>query len=79
MCVLGNRLLRVNDISHCTKNVSGPLYQEFCPNNTCYDYWLKHNLTVEMGIKGLASGVFFGIAFNSNFLITPFKQLMNFR
>lgn len=59
MCVLGNRLLRVNDISYCTKNVSGPLYQEFCPNNTCYDYWLKNNLTIEKGIKGLASGVFF--------------------
>lgn len=61
MCKLGTRLLKLDNIDYCTKNISGPLYKEFCPNNTCYSYWEKNNLTVERGIKGLASGVFFGM------------------
>ncbi|XP_066247243.1 solute carrier family 12 member 6 isoform X1 [Euwallacea similis] len=65
MCVLGNRLLKVEDISHCTKNITGPLYKEYCPNNLCFDYWQKNNLTVERGIKGLSSGVFFDNIHNS--------------
>ncbi|XP_019760513.2 solute carrier family 12 member 6 isoform X2 [Dendroctonus ponderosae] len=59
ICVLGRRLLRIDSTSDCTKNISGPLYQEFCPNNTCSSYWTENNLTLERGIKGLSSGVFF--------------------
>ncbi|KAL1493192.1 hypothetical protein ABEB36_011293 [Hypothenemus hampei] len=65
ICKLGNRLLRLDSIEHCTKNKTGPLYREFCPNNTCYEYWDKHNLTAERGIKGLASGVFYENIFHS--------------
>lgn len=65
LCVLGNRLLKVSSIDHCTKNATGPLYKTFCPNNTCYPYWQKNNLTIERGIKGLASGVFFDNIYHS--------------
>ncbi|XP_030748646.1 solute carrier family 12 member 6 isoform X3 [Sitophilus oryzae] len=65
MCVLGNRLLKLDDLSECHRNTTGPLYKTFCPNNVCDSYWLTHNLTVEKGIKGLASGVFFENIFHS--------------
>ncbi|XP_076261181.1 solute carrier family 12 member kcc isoform X1 [Rhynchophorus ferrugineus] len=65
MCVLGTRLLKVEDLSECHKNVSGSLYQTFCPNDQCDPYWSTHNLTIERGIKGLASGVFFDNIYNS--------------
>ncbi|XP_060804181.1 solute carrier family 12 member 6 isoform X1 [Amyelois transitella] len=59
MCVLGKRLLKDIHISDCAKNVTGPLYKLFCPNNTCDPYFLMHNVSIVQGIKGLSSGVFF--------------------
>lgn len=60
LCVLGNRLLRLDDIRDCHKNYSGILDTTFCNNRTCDSYYKEHDLHVERGIKGLSSGVFFG-------------------
>lgn len=60
MCILGNRLLKLDTINDCNKNVSGFLHKTFCPNNTrCDPYYAKNNLSIVNGIKGLKSGVFF--------------------
>ncbi|XP_053620979.1 solute carrier family 12 member 4 isoform X3 [Plodia interpunctella] len=59
MCILGKRLLKDIHISDCAKNITGPLYKLFCPNNTCDPYFLAHNVSIVKGIKGLSSGVFF--------------------
>ncbi|CAH1121202.1 unnamed protein product [Ceutorhynchus assimilis] len=59
MCKLGNRVLSLDSVEYCTKNNTLPLYKQFCPNNTCDSYWSSHDLTLDKGIKGLASGVFF--------------------
>jgi len=64
MCVLGNRLLQQDGSGNCTKDISTPLYKEFCKTYefdgvVCDDYFSKHNATLVKGIKGLASGVFF--------------------
>ncbi|RZB40153.1 solute carrier family 12 member 4 [Asbolus verrucosus] len=59
MCVLGNRLLRVESISDCHKNASGPLNDLFCPNASlpCDPYYETHEVHIVRGIKGLSSGV----------------------
>nr|XP_023024078.1 solute carrier family 12 member 6 [Leptinotarsa decemlineata] len=62
MCVLGKRLLKLdNTLEDCHKNETGLLHKMFCSNETsvCDPYYLAHNVTIERGIKGLASGVFF--------------------
>lgn len=65
MCVLGNRLLKDIDISDCNKT-GGPLRTIFCGNSTddsdlnCDPYWIKNNVSIVRGIKGLSSGVFLG-------------------
>nr|CAI5857639.1 unnamed protein product [Callosobruchus analis] len=53
-----SRLLKVDDIKDCNKNVTGVLHKTFCPNgnSTCDPYYLKNNLTISRGIKGLSSG-----------------------
>ncbi|XP_039276024.1 solute carrier family 12 member 4 [Nilaparvata lugens] len=61
MCVLGNRLLKDIHIDQCNKTVGGELYNLFCPGNStksCDPYFLANNVSIENGIKGLASGVF---------------------
>ncbi|RZF44655.1 hypothetical protein LSTR_LSTR000607 [Laodelphax striatellus] len=61
MCVLGTRLLKDIHISQCNKTVGGELYNLFCPGNntkSCDPYFLANNVSIENGIKGLASGVF---------------------
>lgn len=64
MCRLGNRLLKIDDISECTKNTTGMLHKLFCTNETinykCDPYYELHDLIPDNGIKGLTSGVFFG-------------------
>jgi hypothetical protein len=63
MCVLGNRLLKDINIENCTDEEGGALYNIFCVNNSltdCDPYFLEHKPTIRNGIKGLASGVFFG-------------------
>ncbi|CAH1955661.1 unnamed protein product [Acanthoscelides obtectus] len=66
MCILGNRLLKMDDIKDCHKNVTGVLHKMFCPNgtSTCDPYYLKSNLSISSGIKGLSSGVFFDNIYN---------------
>ncbi|XP_050314545.1 solute carrier family 12 member 6 isoform X3 [Anthonomus grandis grandis] len=59
LCVLGRRVLKLDSISECHKFPNGTLYNDFCRNGTCDSYWKNENLTIERGIKGLASGVFF--------------------
>ncbi|CAG9828614.1 unnamed protein product [Diabrotica balteata] len=63
LCRLGNRFLKVSDpFTDCHKNVSGVLHKMFCTNETdykCDPYYKKHNTSIERGIKGLSSGVFF--------------------
>ncbi|GBP79126.1 Solute carrier family 12 member 6 [Eumeta japonica] len=54
MCVLGRRLLK--QVGNCTKD---ELKSIFCKDNVCDPYFLAHDVSVVMGIKGLASGVFF--------------------
>ncbi|XP_063928306.1 solute carrier family 12 member 4 isoform X3 [Zophobas morio] len=58
LCVLGKRLLRVA-ITDCHKNISGAIYQMFCPNGThsCDPYYESHDVSIIQGIKGLSSGV----------------------
>ncbi|XP_060516403.1 solute carrier family 12 member 4 isoform X2 [Cylas formicarius] len=65
MCVLGNRVLKLEAIEYCHKNETGLLYKTFCPNKTCDPYFAGHDLKIERGIKGLASGVFFENIYNS--------------
>lgn len=64
MCVLGNRLLKLDSINDCHKNVTGFLHKTYCGNETstrlCDPYYKDHNLTIVRGIKGISSGVFFG-------------------
>ncbi|KAG5884024.1 hypothetical protein JTB14_014798 [Gonioctena quinquepunctata] len=67
MCVLGKRLLKIHDpFENCHKNESGMLHKMFCSNETrqCDPYYETHNLTIERGIKGLSSGVFFDNIYN---------------
>ncbi|XP_072402320.1 solute carrier family 12 member 6 isoform X3 [Diabrotica undecimpunctata] len=63
LCRLGNRFLKVSDpFTDCHKNVTGVLHKMFCTNETdykCDPYYKKHNTSIERGIKGLSSGVFF--------------------
>lgn len=65
MCVLGNRLLKDIDPENCTKDVGSELFQLYCNDSSnplsCDPYFKMHNLTVRNGIKGLSSGVFFGM------------------
>ena len=60
MCVLGKRLLKDVAIENCTKADNGFLYHVFCKNKLCDPYYTVNNVTKVRGIKGLASGVFFG-------------------
>lgn len=63
MCVLGKRLLKVDQMSDCHKESNGSLYRQFCPENKtlpCDPYWEKNDLAIVNGIKGLASGVIAG-------------------
>ncbi|XP_049826721.1 solute carrier family 12 member 4 isoform X2 [Aethina tumida] len=58
ICVLGNRILKMDNISDCNKDIGGPLMNSFCPNKThCDPYFNTHDLVVERGIKGLSSGI----------------------
>lgn len=43
MCVLGRRLLKDINIENCTKEVNGPLWEEFCvvQNNTKNPYFTR--------------------------------------
>ncbi|XP_028134717.1 solute carrier family 12 member 6 isoform X2 [Diabrotica virgifera virgifera] len=63
LCRLGNRFLKVSDpFTDCHKNTTGVLHKMFCTNETdykCDPYYKKHNTSIERGIKGLSSGVFF--------------------
>lgn len=80
MCVLGKRLLKDIDISNCTKAVGSPLYNTFCNSSlasaTCDPYFKQNNLTVVNGIKGLASGVFFGECYSYSVSIDFNKYLI---
>lgn len=60
MCVLGKRLLKDVDLVNCTKAENGQLYNTFCKNKLCDPYFITNNVTKVRGIKGIASGVFFG-------------------
>jgi len=64
MCVLGERLLKDIPIENCTKEVGSPLWEVFCENPVamtgCDSYFEHNNVSLVRGIKGLASGVFFG-------------------
>lgn len=61
MCVLGKRLLKDLDVmKDCNKNLDGPLHNLYCKNEKCDQYYLDNNVTIRNGIRGLASGVFFG-------------------
>lgn len=67
MCVLGNRLLKLDDIADCNKNISGFLHKTFCGNDTttrgCDQYYRDHNLTIVRGIKGISSE-YFSVSYN---------------
>lgn len=68
ICMLGNRLLTQKSITAngrvwCSKNESGPIYNNFCGNSTgatpeSCEYFQTHNLSYIPGIPGVASGVF---------------------
>jgi hypothetical protein len=58
VCILGKRLLKDIPVENCTKEIDGPLYDIFCQNRVCDPYFNAHNTSVERGIKGLKSGVF---------------------
>lgn len=65
ICVLGKRLLKDIALSDCHKNITGPLFKQFCGNATnmykCEsEYFKMNNVTRVKGIRGLASGVFWG-------------------
>lgn len=62
LCVLGNRLMKIDiDAIPCNKS---NLRSAYCPANgpdsACDPYFLKENLTVLKGIRGLTSGVLKG-------------------
>lgn len=84
MCVLGKRLLKDIDISNCTKEEGGPLYNLYCTYNAtttdCDPYFKENEVTIANGIMGLASGVFFGkwknlYGFNFNHKIKQFRNI----
>ncbi|TDG40461.1 hypothetical protein AWZ03_013123 [Drosophila navojoa] len=58
MCVLGKRLLKDIPIENCTKE-DPLLYDLYCPDRKCDEYYQNNNVTRVKGIKGLASGVFY--------------------
>jgi hypothetical protein len=44
MCVLGRRLVKDIEIQNCTKEVSGPLWEQFCTvNNNTKDPLFKRD------------------------------------
>lgn len=60
MCVLGKRLIQMNDTRDCTKAFLRPYY---CANDSqlsCDPYYMKHNVSVVKGIRGITSGVLRG-------------------
>ncbi|XP_055916660.1 solute carrier family 12 member 6 isoform X2 [Eupeodes corollae] len=59
MCVLGKRLLKDVPLENCTKEEGGMIYNAFCPDGICGEYYKLHNVTKVKGIKGLSSGVFY--------------------
>ncbi|GAB6021396.1 hypothetical protein CHUAL_004003 [Chamberlinius hualienensis] len=67
LCVLGDRLLSAELSTPCLKEPGTPLWTEYCGNSTtwenastvCDPYFFKNNLTEEVAIPGLASGVLF--------------------
>lgn len=64
MCVLGKRLLKDIDVlANCTK-YSAFLNSTFCGGDPqgyrCDSYYTNNTVTIRNGIRGLASGVFFG-------------------
>ncbi|ESO89778.1 hypothetical protein LOTGIDRAFT_124442 [Lottia gigantea] len=68
LCMLGDRLLsydkvNVNGVVICSKNESGPIYNNYCHlvNNTmvCDDYFINNPTQMIAGTPGLISGVFF--------------------
>jgi solute carrier family 12 (potassium/chloride transporter), member 4/6 len=64
MCVLGERLLKDIPLENCTKDAGSPLWDLFCDDPVtmtgCDSYFQANNVSLRRGIKGLASGVFFG-------------------
>ncbi|XP_071565492.1 solute carrier family 12 member 4 isoform X5 [Temnothorax nylanderi] len=59
LCILGRRLLKdINVLNDCNKNYGGALHNIYCNGTSCDQYYLKNNLTIVNGIRGLASGVF---------------------
>ncbi|XP_018569114.1 solute carrier family 12 member 4 isoform X2 [Anoplophora glabripennis] len=67
MCLLGNRVLKMDNISNCNKDPSGVLHKMFCPtgNESCDPYYYKHDVSIDRGIKGLSSGVLFDNIYDS--------------
>ncbi|XP_070701876.1 solute carrier family 12 member 7-like [Pempheris klunzingeri] len=64
VCLLGNRSLRNEKFEICAKTVvvknntvTTELWNIFCPNATCDDYFKLNNLTEIQAIPGLLSGV----------------------
>jgi solute carrier family 12 (potassium/chloride transporter), member 4/6 len=51
-------LLKDIPVENCTKEIDGPLYDIFCEGRVCDPYFSAHNTSIERGIKGLKSGVF---------------------
>ncbi|XP_071634658.1 solute carrier family 12 member 4 isoform X5 [Temnothorax longispinosus] len=66
LCILGRRLLKdINVLNDCNKNYGGALHNIYCNGTSCDQYYLKNNLTIVNGIRGLASGVFLENIWNS--------------
>lgn len=69
ICYLGERLLTLASVSvdgvmMCTKNESGPIFNNYCSLNdlnetVCDPYFVENNVTLRAGVPGLASGNFF--------------------
>lgn len=81
LCVLGKRLLQLEDINDCHKNVTGFLRKKYCTNDSitsCDSYFRDHDIHIVRGIKGLSSGVFFG-EFSIFIALHPTKNVSGFR
>lgn len=74
MCVLGNRLLKDIDIGNCTKDRGSGLYNIFCENGECDEYFRgKFFLLVLVCFKDIISlihGHFFSLSLSSSFNTT---------
>ncbi|XP_044764689.1 solute carrier family 12 member 4 isoform X3 [Coccinella septempunctata] len=68
LCVLGKRLLQLENINDCHKNATGFLRKIYCTNDSitsCDTYFREHDTHIVRGIKGLSSGVFFDNIYDS--------------